>query len=586
MSLVVDTFNKILQLPNLLTSGDSGLRGKKGPSGITVPVIAPNIPQAGTTIQLSGTVSNGVGMEIYDNEKPLRGTYRNDDDAISTTQEMASWVADEINRLEGISGWDFTNEGRTWYYIATATGNNINIKRSDNQPVQIQVNAYDSTFTATVTNQEREIRTGVKQDKGYIYLFLNNAWKELELEAVNDLVARPVLLSSNQLQITFWGSVENLNYENIEVFSGDEKVLSSSLSSTSNELTSVLKWNAENPFTDDLRIVYPSNLPEDRVSYTTFVESTLSALEPGDRADLSITGTVTYIDISGGFYGVVGDDGSKYVVVNEELKDRDKQRITITGYSKPDIVTIFMWGKPIWASQIIDAEEEEEKEEEEEEEEKEEEEEEEEKEEEEEEEEAPLANVNLSDYVQEKVDGDDYWNIRRITSIQSTGIIVNNDGIPYNWSKDSNTYISNKVHLRVLVENENTYIVTHFYKDDDGSEFGASRLRLRPRQNTDIVAPLTNDILATYSQQNVVQDNTGNYWETRSITEIRPEYIKVTTTQSGYNSFYIWNNKDAYVIPLAVNDLSIKIEVTSQGDKYILSKTGSPPPGKLELVPN
>tara|TARA_Y100000748_G_C15502950_1_gene490808 strand:- start:5294 stop:6085 length:792 start_codon:yes stop_codon:yes gene_type:complete len=242
MSQAVDIFSKILQLPNVLTSGDSGLRGAKGPTGITVPVIAPSLP--------------------------------------------------------------------------------------------------------TDTVPDRELRTGVKEDKGYLYLFLNGAWKELEMEAVNEVVARPVLTSSTQLQITFWGTVENMNYENIEVFSGDQQVQSTSMSFTS----SVLQWNAENPFTDDLRIVYPFNLPEDRVSYTEFVEGTLAMLPGSERTDLTITGTVTYIDISGGFYGVVGDDGSKYVVVNEALNDWDKQRVTITGYSTPDILTIFMWGKPIWAT--------------------------------------------------------------------------------------------------------------------------------------------------------------------------------------------------------------------------------------------
>tara|TARA_Y100000748_G_C15502950_1_gene490809 strand:- start:6126 stop:6368 length:243 start_codon:yes stop_codon:yes gene_type:complete len=80
MSVAVDTLSKILQLPNLLTSGESGIRGAKGPSGMTVPSLESSLPSE--------------------------------------------------------------------------------------------------------TGQNRELQTGVVEGKGYLYLFVNGSWKEMELEAV------------------------------------------------------------------------------------------------------------------------------------------------------------------------------------------------------------------------------------------------------------------------------------------------------------------------------------------------------------------------------------------------------------------
>ena len=80
MSVAVGTLSKILQLPNQLTSGESGIRGAKGPSGKTIPRVQSSLP-------------------------------------------------------------------------------------SD-------------------AGQNRELRTGVVEGKGYLYLFVNDSWKEIELEAV------------------------------------------------------------------------------------------------------------------------------------------------------------------------------------------------------------------------------------------------------------------------------------------------------------------------------------------------------------------------------------------------------------------
>jgi len=66
-----------------------------------------------------------------------------------------------------------------------------------------------------------------------------------------------------------------------------------------------------------------------------------------------ITGTIEYIELEGGFYGVVTDEEVSYLPVNiqEELGENEGKRITInSSYSKKDDVSIFMWGTLIYAS--------------------------------------------------------------------------------------------------------------------------------------------------------------------------------------------------------------------------------------------
>ncbi|MDD1715758.1 MAG: META domain-containing protein [Methanolinea sp.] len=70
----------------------------------------------------------------------------------------------------------------------------------------------------------------------------------------------------------------------------------------------------------------------------------LLRIEPIEE-QFTVNGTVRYIDLEGGFYGIVADDGSHYLPMNlpEEFRV-DNLRVTITARQMEDVNTIYMWG--------------------------------------------------------------------------------------------------------------------------------------------------------------------------------------------------------------------------------------------------
>lgn len=75
--------------------------------------------------------------------------------------------------------------------------------------------------------------------------------------------------------------------------------------------------------------------------------------------DVSGIGVVTYIDLEGGFYGIIADDGREYLPMNlpEELKV-DGTEVVFAGEIRDDVVTIQQWGTPLWITSIAKEEEE------------------------------------------------------------------------------------------------------------------------------------------------------------------------------------------------------------------------------------
>ncbi|WP_214020982.1 DUF333 domain-containing protein [Methanoculleus sp.] len=72
----------------------------------------------------------------------------------------------------------------------------------------------------------------------------------------------------------------------------------------------------------------------------------------GNTTFVAKTGTVTYIDLEGGFYGIVADDGERYLPLNlNETYRVDGMRLTFVGELALDAATIQMWGTPV---EIID----------------------------------------------------------------------------------------------------------------------------------------------------------------------------------------------------------------------------------------
>jgi hypothetical protein len=67
----------------------------------------------------------------------------------------------------------------------------------------------------------------------------------------------------------------------------------------------------------------------------------------GQRAR-TVTGTVRYIDVEGGFFGIVADDGTKLDPVNlpEDFR-KDGVRIQVRVVATKDTVSLRMWGTPV-----------------------------------------------------------------------------------------------------------------------------------------------------------------------------------------------------------------------------------------------
>ncbi|MDD1668688.1 MAG: protease inhibitor I42 family protein [Methanomicrobiales archaeon] len=65
------------------------------------------------------------------------------------------------------------------------------------------------------------------------------------------------------------------------------------------------------------------------------------------------SGTVTYQNLEGGFYGILGDDGKKYDPLNLDAKyQRDGLRIAFEATDAKDIVSTRMWGTPVNLDQV------------------------------------------------------------------------------------------------------------------------------------------------------------------------------------------------------------------------------------------
>ena len=85
--------------------------------------------------------------------------------------------------------------------------------------------------------------------------------------------------------------------------------------------------------------------PDIRMWGTALRLNSLELLSPGN--DITSGGTVRYIDLEGGFYGIVADDGTHYLPLN--LPDeyaQDGARIAFTAQPE-DVATTAMWGIPI-----------------------------------------------------------------------------------------------------------------------------------------------------------------------------------------------------------------------------------------------
>lgn len=68
---------------------------------------------------------------------------------------------------------------------------------------------------------------------------------------------------------------------------------------------------------------------------------------------MHITGKITYVDLSGGFWGIVGDDGQKYFPSDGIPQTLQKEGLRVkASYTPSQGFSIFMWGKQVDIKQI------------------------------------------------------------------------------------------------------------------------------------------------------------------------------------------------------------------------------------------
>jgi inhibitor of cysteine peptidase len=84
------------------------------------------------------------------------------------------------------------------------------------------------------------------------------------------------------------------------------------------------------------------------------VALTLTALVGCGRGEaISGTGTVKFVDLEGGFYGIVGDDGQNYDPMNlDQTYQEDGLRVRFQAKIRQDMASIHMWGKIIELTRI------------------------------------------------------------------------------------------------------------------------------------------------------------------------------------------------------------------------------------------
>lgn len=84
------------------------------------------------------------------------------------------------------------------------------------------------------------------------------------------------------------------------------------------------------------------------------VALTITTLVGCSRGEaISGTGTVKYIDLEGGFYGIVGDDSQNYDPMNlDQTYQEDGLRVRFQAKIRQDIASIYMWGTIIEITKI------------------------------------------------------------------------------------------------------------------------------------------------------------------------------------------------------------------------------------------
>jgi predicted small secreted protein len=83
------------------------------------------------------------------------------------------------------------------------------------------------------------------------------------------------------------------------------------------------------------------------------VALTITALVGCGRGTVSGTGTVKFVDLEGGFYGIVGNNGQNYDPMNlDQTYQEDGLRVRFQAKIRQDMASIHMWGTIIEITRI------------------------------------------------------------------------------------------------------------------------------------------------------------------------------------------------------------------------------------------
>ena len=90
--------------------------------------------------------------------------------------------------------------------------------------------------------------------------------------------------------------------------------------------------------------------PTDELAEETATDPSEGADDMVDKPGMtkSVIGTVTYLDLEGGFYGIIGEDGKKYLPLNlDEGFAEDDLKVRFTYERREGVMSIAMWGQAV-----------------------------------------------------------------------------------------------------------------------------------------------------------------------------------------------------------------------------------------------
>lgn len=94
--------------------------------------------------------------------------------------------------------------------------------------------------------------------------------------------------------------------------------------------------------------------PEDVPGLDQAGEALENVDDPDPEDIVSGVGTIIYVDLEGGFYGLVAEDGTKYNPLNlEDAFKQDSLRVRFRGVLRTDVMTTRMWGRNLEIQEML-----------------------------------------------------------------------------------------------------------------------------------------------------------------------------------------------------------------------------------------